>query len=245
MHSMMKKALIFCVVLGITIFLVSNAFGWIYFNDLRDQVKMTLAEESPRFPDAIINDFLFLAIQNVAGHGLACQFYTTQNCSSLITDYMFTDALNSAGYARQALFIQAMNIEYGWPSHRAIWEILPKDLAKKQLINPPTYQYYYIWHTPDTSFFHFFADPSYTRVVFFVFYHVPLSFAGSSGGIVLISGYYEEIIIEYTLYLCYTRIKAWDLRSEAYNNYAKNISVIREIHINRPPDITFGPKEIQ
>jgi len=213
---------------------------------LRNQVKMILAQGEPEITDDIIDDFLFLALQNVAGHGLA--FITSTYdvvCSTQTQSYVFASILNTAGagyYKGQGLFMKALTKDAGTPAHRSVWEITPKDLGQKWLLNPPPYQYYYIWHGADTSWFSFYDPPVVKDTVVGFYYYVPITF---KDGYAIMPAYFEDIVVELTLFFCYVRLKGWNSAFMAFNKYSKNLSAIRELHINRQPDVTFGPQEIE
>ena len=239
----MKRILIALV---LVVLLIQPLWAITDFGSLRDQVKMTLAQGEPEITDDIINDFLILALQNVAGHGLA--FITSTYdvvCSSQTQSYVFASILNEAGsgyYKGQGLFIKALTKDAGTLAHRSIWEITPKDLGRKWLLNPPAYQYYYIWHEADTSWFSFYDPPVVKDTVRGFYYYVPITFKDDN---IIMPAYFEDIVVELTLFFCYVRLKNWKSAFMAFNKYSKNLSAIRELHINRQPSVTFGPQEIK
>jgi len=209
---------------------------------------MTLAQGEPEITDDIITDFLILALQNVAGHGLAFQTSISLTCSSQTQGYVFATTTISGGYSDgQGLFVKALTKDTGTPAHRSIWEITPKDLGQKWLLNPPPYQYYYIWHGAGSSYLSFYDPPVVTDTVRCFYYYIPTTFkeGAAEEGYVLMPIYFEDIVIELTLFFCYVRLKDWNSAFMAFNKYSKNLSAIRELHINRQPDVTFGPQEIE
>lgn len=241
----MKKVLIALV---LVILLIQPLWAYTGIADLRDQVKMTLAQGEPEITDAIIDDFLVLALQNVAGHGLAFATSISLTCSSGVQSYVFSTITTGTGeWCRgQGLFVGALTKDEGTLAHRSIWEITLGDLGQKWLLNPPPYQYYYIWHERDSSWFSFYDPPVVTDTVRCFYYYVPTFFEDAGDdGFVIMPTYFEDIVIELTLFFCYVRLKGWNSAFMAFNKYSKNLSAIRELHINRQPDVTFGPQEIE
>lgn len=234
----MKRILIALVLM---VLFIQPLWAITSIEELRDQVKMTLAQGEPQITDAIIDDFLILAIQNVSANGLACEMYGSVSCSSETKSYAFSPIESEGG---SGLFIKTLNKDCGTVAYRSIWEISPKDLGRKWLINPPPRQYYYIWHKADTSYFSLFDPATSTATLKIHVYYVPTYF-GESKGRVFVPNYYDDVIIELTLFFCYVRLKDWGSAFMAYNKYSKSLSVVRELHINRQPNVTFGPQEIK
>lgn len=246
----MKKVLSVGFALVLVVILTHPLWAITSIYDLRNQVKMTLAQGEPEFTDDIIDDFLILALQNVAENGLAFESCVSGVvCSSQIQSYVFSTVTGTGYYQGQGLFVKALTKDEKTLAHRSIWEITPKDLGRKWLLNPPAYQYYYIWHGVDSSYFSFYAPPADTDTVRCFYCYVPTTFkeVGLIGvdGYIPMPVYFEDVVIELTLFFCYVRLKDWNSAFMAFNKYSKNLSAIRELHINRQVDVTFGPQEIE
>jgi hypothetical protein len=235
----MKKLLLTLI---LVVLFVQPLSATALFTDLRDQVKMTLAQREPEFTDDIIDDFLILAIQNAASNGLAYRHSASRSCDTdESNEFDFCSPLHS--HKGQGLFVDAVTkYVIGTTHKRSIWEISPNSLARKWLINPPPFQYYYIWHRADSSFFSLFDPPDESQSLTVHSYFVPLTF---SSNVVAMPLEYDDIVIEFTLFLCYIRLKDWEAALTAFNKYSANLSVIRELHINKRIDVTFGPQIIE
>jgi hypothetical protein len=240
----MKKIIL--LVLILTVLFSSSALAYTTIDGLIAQVKMTLAVGPPRITDAIIQDFVILSIQFVAENGLAFHARTSLTTATGRNSYVFSNTSvvgSPVPIYSQGLFVTGVGKGINTATHRSIWEIEPSAMGQKWLLNPPPFQYYYIWHDKDTSCFSFY-DPSTGTgaVIDYSFYYVPIVFPD---GDVYLPGQYEDVVIDLALFFCYVRLKNWNSAFLALNKCTESLSIVRETTINKQADVFFGPQEIE
>lgn len=241
----MKKMI--AVTFIIVIFLQVPVFAQLKLNDMLADVKMILAEGEPRFTDNEIVDYLILSIQSVSAHGFACFRIRTGICNAGSFNFKFADYdPTECADGASGLFIRHLTKDRDELGHHSIWEIEISSLGRKEIFNPPEYQYFSIYHQPRYSWFSPFGVPITTDTVEYVAYVVPLKF-GVSGTdtIVNVSHRFRVAILDHTLFLCYVSIHEWTLAWDALNNYLFEVAVSRELEYNRLPDATFGIQIIE
>lgn len=219
----------------------------VFFEDIKADVQKDLAEGEPRFTDQHLEDFIILSVQASAAHGLACRFVRSRICGTDTADFWYADARNSDDQLKvQGLFLQDMRKDEDARSHQSLWEIGIKDSERKTLIDIPPMEYYYLWHDSTKSYFHLDGLQSATDTLWYTFYFVPVSFEtiGTDSSYVPVGAAYRDVIVDHTLFLCYSRIKAWTMAWEALERWRTGLSAIRQLDINRQVEVTIGPQII-
>lgn len=234
----MKKVLIIGITLFCLILAGADNAKAISIAVLVEQLQMKLAEDQIDYPDSVLRNLIALSYSVVIPHGLAYKKIKTVYASSGQSRIV----LDSEG---AALFVSSVRIGTR-AAIRSLSEIGLKDLARRHIktsVSSPQYFVFYrdIEGGEDFSYIYLYPTPTQVETLSVVYY------MGATPGDASpdINIAYTEIVIDFALFFAYIRKGDWPSVAQIYNKASQQLTTLRELFVNRKPDIIIAPKEIE
>jgi len=235
----MKLKLWILVLVGICfLLLLANQSQAISYTELKKQLGYRLAQSSPDFEDADLQACIIMGRIAVLNHGLSGT-YEIGSRKVVFPNQQFVPLYDVAGGSLDIMFVTSVILTSGG-KHRSLLEHSLKDLAHRHLDTDVPLSYYSFFRHKDSTFISVYPTSANTETLYVTM--VKCGFATTN---IITSPIFEEVWLDYALFIAYLRIENYQAAAQAYNSYAKGIAILREQLFNVQPDVTIAPKIIK
>jgi len=241
----MKLKLWVLVLVGICfLLLLANQGQAITYAELKKQLKYRLAESSPDFSDDALQGCIIMGRIAVLNHGLArhATLYTS-NLPYVVVEpnqqYVRLPSYSSQISTLDIMFVSSV-IKMSGGERRSVLECHLKDIGHKHLDTDVPLSFFCFFRNIDSTYIYVFPASAQTETL-----QIQVYMCGFSETTIRENPVFEEVWLDYALFIAYLRIENYQAAAQAYNTYAKGVAILREEIINTQPDVTVAPKIIK
>lgn len=241
----MKLKLWVLVFVGVCLFLLlANQTQAVTYAELKKQLKYRLAEGSPDFSDYDLQGCIIMGRIAVLSHGLArhATLYTSALPYVVVQpnqQYIKLPSYSSQIASLDIMFVSSV-IKISGGERRSLLECHLKDIGHKHLDTDVPLSFFCFFRDADSTNIYVFKASAQTETL-----QVQVYMCGFSEVTIRENPIFEEVWLDYALFIAYLRIENYQAAAQAYNTYVQGIAVLREEIINTQPDVTVAPKIIK